>query len=112
MDDPRSPADRGPLRTSDGGATHRERSDHAVLLLDASGTVLTWTDDAQGLYQYSATEVVGLAFSALCPTGRSGKAIEALAAARDQTGPGPGVQHPARGWCRRRDQTRFWAELV
>jgi rsbT co-antagonist protein RsbR len=89
-----------------------EGSDYAVLLLDKCGAVLSWTADAQALYQYTAKEVVGLGFATLCPTGRSGKVACVLDAAQDQTRAGQLVRRPVTGWCRRRDQTRFWAEVV
>jgi PAS domain S-box-containing protein len=112
MNDHPSPVGNGRPRSVESAVRRGEGSDYAVLLLDKCGAVLSWTADAQALYQYTAKEVVGLGFATLCPTGRSGTVTCVLDAARDQARAGWPVQHPVTGWCRRRDQTRFWAEVV
>jgi PAS domain S-box-containing protein len=112
MDDRRLPTLHGPTWTIDVGVTQGEASDYAVLLLDTHGTVVSWTADAQALYQYTAKEVVGLGFWSLGPVGRSGAAKGVLDASPDRALDGPVLPRPVKGWCRRRDQTRFWAEVT
>src|SRR5664279_1467281 len=67
MNDHHSLVDHGRSRSVDVAVRRGEGSDYAVLLLDHCGTVLSWTADAQALYQYTAKEVVGLDFATLCP---------------------------------------------
>ena len=84
-----------------------EVRDHALVLLDPHGKIVSWHDGAQDLLQYEASEIIGTHFSRLYPA----RAVEAgwpelelkLAATQGR--------FAGEGWRVRRDGSQFWASL-
>jgi PAS domain S-box-containing protein len=84
-----------------------ETRDHALILLDPEGRIVSWHDGARALLGYEASEIIGTHFSRLYPT----HAIEGcwpeielkLAAAEGR--------FTGEGWRVRRDGSRFWASV-
>ena len=82
--------------------------DYAIFMLDPEGRVTTWNAGAQRLKQYTAPEIVGRHFSCFYPEEELAKIApqEKLAAAvRDG-------RFEAEGWRLRKDETRFWANVI
>jgi PAS domain S-box-containing protein len=82
--------------------------DHAILLLDEQGTVLTWNAGAERLKGYAAADIVGRHFSAFSTAEDQlrGRPDEVLAIARRDG------RFEEEGWRVRRDGSRFWASVV
>jgi PAS domain S-box-containing protein len=84
-----------------------EVRDHALVLLDTHGRIVSWHDGAQDLLGYEACEIIGTHFSRLYPP----QAVEAgwpelelkLAATQGR--------FVGEGWRMRRDGSRFWASV-
>ena len=82
--------------------------DYAIFLLDPGGRVASWNAGAQRLKGYEASEVIGQHFSLFYPDAESasGKAERELETARS-TG-----RFEEEGWRKRKDGTRFWANVI
>ena len=82
--------------------------DYAVLVLDATGRVLTWNPGAKRFKGYEAHEIIGKHFSTFYPPDdiAAGKPEwELEVAAREG-------RFEDEGWRLRKDGTRFWANVV
>ncbi|HWH95807.1 MAG TPA: PAS domain S-box protein [Baekduia sp.] len=82
--------------------------DYAILLLDDSGTIMTWNIGAERLKGYTAEEAVGRHFSLFHTDEDRARdhPAEVLAAARRDG------RYEEEGWRVRRDGSRFWASIV
>jgi PAS domain S-box-containing protein len=82
--------------------------DHSIIMLDASGCVITWNNGAERLRGYHSDEIIGKHYSCLFPKedGEIGKAEQILSAARSDG------QCEEEGWRLRKDGSRFWADVV
>jgi PAS domain S-box-containing protein len=82
--------------------------DYAIVALDPSGRVLTWSPAAERLKGYRADEIIGKHFSVFLPQEEvaRGKAEAELQAAAAEG------RFEAEGWRVRRDGSRFWANVV
>ena len=83
-------------------------SDHAMVMLEADGTIVSWNPGAERLFGYSEAEVVGKNQSMFSPEDqrRVGDVADDLRFA---------IEHgPAelQGWRLRKDGTRFWAHIL
>ena len=80
--------------------------DHGIFFLDANGTISDWTESAQRMKGYSASEMLGQHYSRLfdpsagVDTRVKAQQILALAASRGQ--------HEATDWHQRKDGSRYW----
>src|SRR5579875_564271 len=82
--------------------------DHAILMLDPDGRVVSWNAGAQRLTGYTADEILGRHFSHFYMEGDRAAELPQRAlesAAREG-------RHEAEGWRLRRDGSRFWASVV
>ena len=82
--------------------------DHALLMLDADGSVVSWNQGAQAIQGYDSPEILGQPFSTFYPheavhDGLPGR--ELAAAARDG-------RFEGEGWRVRKDGSRYWANVV
>jgi PAS domain S-box-containing protein len=82
--------------------------DYAILILDPSGKVTTWTPAAETIFGYRAEEIVGKPCSLFYPPEdvQAGKPDLAL---REAAAEGRSEDE---GWRLRKDGTRFWANVV
>ena len=83
-------------------------NDYAVLFLDVDGNVVSWTDGAERVKGYRASEIIGRHFSVFYPPEDvdHGKPLTELGVAASD---GRFVDE---GWRVRKDGTRFWASVV
>jgi len=83
-------------------------TDHAIILLDPDGNIVSWNAGARQLSGYDGADILGRHFSVLYPqeTLSRGLPDEELAQAGKQ---GRFVDE---GWRLRKDGTRFWANIV
>ncbi len=83
-------------------------AEYAVVLLDATGHVLTWNLGVERLIQYQASEILGRHYSAFYPAPdvAAGKPARLLRAARVHG------RHEEEGWRVRKDGSRFWAHVL
>jgi PAS domain S-box-containing protein len=82
--------------------------DYAIFLLNADGTVATWSAGARRLQGYSPAEIIGKHFSIFYPPEdvKAGKpAMELREAAREG-------RYEDEGWRLRKDGSRFWANVI
>jgi PAS domain S-box-containing protein len=82
--------------------------DYAILILDPSGKVMTWTPAAQSIFGYRAEEIVGTHCSAFYPPEdvQAGKPAHELKVAAAEG------RAEDEGWRLRKDGSRFWANVV
>jgi len=82
--------------------------DHAILMLNPSGQVLSWNAGATRVMGYSAAEIIGQPFGTFFRQEDGDReAPEALLARALQDG-----QAELEGWCLRRDGASFWAHVA
>jgi PAS domain S-box-containing protein len=81
---------------------------HAILLLDADGAILSWNRDAERTTGWQGKSIPGQLFSCLFPDEfqTSGKAQRVLRVASADG------RFEEEGWCVRSDDTRYWASVV
>jgi PAS domain S-box-containing protein len=72
----------------------------AILMIDTSGTVQTWTSEAERLLGYSASEAIGQPL-----TERHLAEIQEVLATGEE-------RYEATEWWVRRDGSRFWAQVT
>ena len=82
--------------------------DHAILMLDLAGRVVSWNAGAERIKGYAADEIIGRSFSAFylpeeVARGEPARHLADAAAAGH-------VEYE--GWRVRKDGTRFWADVV
>ncbi len=82
--------------------------DYAIFMLDPHGQVATWNRGAERIHGYRADEIVGQPFATFfspeeIAAQKPERALEAAAAHE---------RMEAEGWRKRRDGSRFWANLV
>jgi PAS domain S-box-containing protein len=82
--------------------------DYAIITLDAGGHITRWNEGAARIKGYSADEIVGKHFSVLYPAEdiRQGKPQHQLERAIAEG------RSTDDGWRRRKDGSRFWANVV
>jgi PAS domain S-box-containing protein len=82
--------------------------DYAIIMLDPSGRVVTWSAGAQAIKGYTTEEILGRHFSCFYPPEEveAGQPERQLQLARDNG------RSEDEGWRIRRDGTRFWADVV
>ncbi|MCT7990110.1 PAS domain S-box protein [Laspinema olomoucense] len=85
-----------------------EIRDYAIFLLDSTGRIASWNRGAQRLLGYSSAEIIGNHFSCFYPeediaTGKPQQELQLVATAG---------QCEDEGWRRRRNGTRFWANIT
>ena len=82
--------------------------DHAIILLDRDGRIVTWPEGARRLKGYAAEEVIGRPHSIfyMPEAARAGVPEELLESARLEG------HAEGEGWRVRKDGTRFWADVV
>jgi PAS domain S-box-containing protein len=82
--------------------------DYAILLLDDTGTIMTWNAGAERLNGSAAEDAIGRSFSLFYTEEdrASGHPAELLAIARREG------RAEEEAWCLRRDGSRFWANVV
>jgi PAS domain S-box-containing protein len=82
--------------------------DYAIFMLDPDGVVATWNPGAERIKQYQASEIIGRHFSVFYPEGdiRAGKPQMELRVAAAEG------RFEDEGWRKRKDGTRFWANVV
>ncbi|HEY9838701.1 MAG TPA: PAS domain S-box protein, partial [Vampirovibrionales bacterium] len=85
-----------------------EIRDYAIFLLDSTGRIASWNRGAQRLLGYSSSEIIGHHFSCFYPpediaTGKPQQELQLVATAG---------QCEDEGWRRRRNGTRFWANIT
>jgi PAS domain S-box-containing protein len=86
----------------------QELREHAILLLDPDGHILTWNQGAVLIEGYEAPEVLGKHLAVLYPPNGSGEeGAEALLARAREEG-----RAEIEGWRRRKDGTAFWASSL
>ncbi|HLS86952.1 MAG TPA: PAS domain S-box protein [Burkholderiales bacterium] len=82
--------------------------DYAIFLLDADGRVVTWGPGAERLKGYQEGEILGQHFSVFYPPDENARGVPAgelrVAAAEGR--------YEDEGWRRRKDGSRFWANVV
>jgi len=93
---------------------HRSRlmidsvTDHAMVMLEADGTIVSWNPGAERLYGYTDSEALGQNISMFTPEElRRGE--DELADLRFAIEHGPAE---GEGWRMRKDGSRFWCHLV
>jgi PAS domain S-box-containing protein len=82
--------------------------EYAIYSLDAKGYVTSWNEGAERMKGYRESEIIGRHFSVVYPreevmAGKPEKELEI--AAREG-------RFEAEGWCRRKDGSHFWANVV
>ena len=82
--------------------------DYAIYMLDAEGKVLNWNAGAERLMGYRDEEIIGKHFSCFYSEEErdAGKPEEVLKKAS------VGVQIADEGWRVRKDESRFWADVI
>ena len=82
--------------------------DHAIVMIDPAGTVVSWNEGAEAITGYSAEEIIGQNNSAFYGAEEIEKGIPELniRLAREQG------QHYREGLHRRKDGTRYWSEVT
>ena len=82
--------------------------DYAIFMLDPSGHIVTWNEGAQRIKGYTADEIIGEHFSIFYPRedARNGKPDWELEVAKREG------RYEEEGWRIRKDDTRFWANVV
>lgn len=82
--------------------------DYAIFLLDPSGNITSWNSGAERIKGYKAEEIVGRHFSTFYPTEdvQAGKCEHGLTVAMKEG------RFEDEGWRLRKDETRFWANVV
>ena len=82
--------------------------DYAIFMLDPLGNVVSWNPGAKRIKGYERDEIVGQHFSRFYtePDLKAGVPARALAHAADAG------KYEMEGWRRRKDGTRFWANVV
>jgi PAS domain S-box-containing protein len=81
--------------------------DYAIFMLDPQGYVTTWNTGAQRIKGYTAAEIIGKHFSIFyAPDEAADKPERELATAINEG------RYEEEGWRRRKDGTRFWANVV
>ena len=83
-------------------------TDYAVYLLDANGTVSSWSPGAQKSLGYSAVEIIGQHFSVFYRQGDRASGLPELAL---KTAAAEG-RFEAEGWRVRKDRTEYWTHVV
>ena len=83
-------------------------ADYAIVLLDQTGTVISWNSGAQRIYGYSAAEIIGQPFTRFYADEdhARGEPSTQLGSASVQG------RHEDEGWRRRNDGSRFWANVI
>jgi PAS domain S-box-containing protein len=83
-------------------------ADHALYMLDPTGTITSWNIGAQRIKGYAPEEILGEHFSRFYtePDRTNGKPQRALQIAREQG------RYEEDGWRVRKDGTFFWASVV
>jgi PAS domain S-box-containing protein len=84
-----------------------ETRDHALILLDPEGRIVSWHDGARALLGYEASEIIGTHFSRLYPT----HAIEGCWPEIELKLMAAEGRFTGEGWRVRRDGSRFWASV-
>jgi PAS domain S-box-containing protein len=82
--------------------------DYAIFMLDADGRVTTWNIGAERIKQYSSSEIIGQHASVFYPG--DGSAEQSWK--RDIELARSDGQFRAEGWRVRKDQSRFWANVL
>lgn len=83
-------------------------TDHAIYMLDADGTVMSWNSGAERLKGYASAEIIGQHFSRFYTAEDRAAEVPALALrTAEQEG-----RFEAEGWRVRKDGTQFWANVV
>jgi PAS domain S-box-containing protein len=82
--------------------------EHAVIALNPDGTVFAWGGDAERMFGYSATEIVGHDFAVLFTP----EDVEAGAPLKERQIADTGSVAEDDRWMQRRDGSRFWASGV
>lgn len=82
--------------------------EHALIALDAEGVIIAWGGDAQSLFDYSATEIVGQKLEVLFTS----EDVETQAPQKELLIANAGAPAEDDRWMRRRDGSRFWATGV
>jgi PAS domain S-box-containing protein len=82
--------------------------DHAIVMIDPAGAVVSWNEGAEAITGYSAEEIIGRNNSAFYGPEEIEKGIPQLniRLAREQG------QHYREGLHRRKDGTRYWSEVT
>ncbi len=82
--------------------------DHAMFMLDPTGTIVSWNDGAERIEGYRADEIIGSPYSLFFPAAEiAGGAPEHLLAVAATAG-----NAEEEGWRVRKDGSRFWASVV
>ena len=83
-------------------------ADHAICMLDPAGVVISWNAGAERLMGYRADEIIGCHSAVFLdpPDRAAGAADTALATALADR------RSEQEGWRRRKDGTRFWADVA
>jgi PAS domain S-box-containing protein len=82
--------------------------DHAIVMLDTAGTVVSWNKGAEAITGYSAEEIIGRDNSAFYGREEIEKGIPRLnIRLAEEKG-----QHHREGLHRRKDGTRYWSEVT
>jgi PAS domain S-box-containing protein len=82
--------------------------DYAIFLLDPSGVIVSWNVGAQRIKGYAAGEIIGTHFSRFYTEDDKAKGLPARLLARAQAA----GRVEDEGWRVRKDETRFWADVV
>jgi PAS domain S-box-containing protein len=82
--------------------------DYAIFMLDPQGNVSTWSNGAERIKGYQASEIIGQNFSKFYPEEdvRSGKPVMELEVAAREG------RFEDEGWRVRKDGSRFWANVI
>ena len=81
-------------------------TDHAMLMLEADGTIVSWNRGAERLFGYTEPEVVGTSIGVLLPEERRAELRAELHRAASEG------RAESEGWRVRRDGSRFWGHSV
>jgi len=82
--------------------------DYALLMLDPTGRVISWNPGAEAIKGYTAEEIIGQNFSVFYPP----EAIERGLPAHELVVADRVGRFEDEGWRKRKDGTRFWANVV
>ena len=82
--------------------------DYAIFMLDPSGQVASWNQGAERIKGYKPDEIIGHHFSCFYPSEdvQSGKPQRQLRIAAAEG------RYEEEGWRKRKDGSRFWAEVI
>jgi PAS domain S-box-containing protein len=86
----------------------REALDYAIFLLDRDGRIVSWNRGAERLKGYTAAEVIGRHFSMFYPR----EAIERRWPEQELENAAARGRFEDEGWRLRKDDSRFWANVV